>query len=189
MRIISGELGGRPIKSPPGSGTRPMLARVREALFSTLMLEVPGARVLDLFAGSGSLGIEALSRGADEACLIEQDRRIAKLLAENVAGFRLEERARVVCGDALAPEHWGTEAWDVVLLDPPYPMVKDARGFERVHTALAQLLEASLAPDGVCVLHAPRGQVRPTDLPAGFETRLKEYGTQALWYLRPEAGA
>ena len=189
MRIIAGELGGRPIKSPPGKGTRPMLARVREALFSTLTPEVPEARVLDLFSGTGSLGLEALSRGAGSACLIEQDWRTAKLLRQNVATFELEDRADVVCGDALAAELWGVGPWDIVFLDPPYPMVKDASGFERVHAALTTLLEGALAPDGVCVLHAPRGQVRAMDLPEGYDATLKEYGTQALWYLRPGGNA
>lgn len=161
-----------------------MLARVREALFSTLSFEVPEARVLDLFAGTGSLGLEALSRGAAEALFIEQDRRTVKLLGGNVAEFGLEDRATVIRGDALAAEHWGEEPWDIALLDPPYPMVKDAEGLEQVQAALERLAAGSLAPDGVCVLHTPRGLLRPSNFPAGFTVRLREYGTQALWYLR-----
>ena len=161
-----------------------MLARVREALFSTLAFEVAEARVLDLFSGTGSLGLEALSRGAAEARFIEQDRRTFKLLGGNVEGFDLEDRATLICGDALAAEHWGAEPWDMVLLDPPYPLVKDAQGLEQLQEALERLAAGALATDGVCVLHTPRGLLRPSQFPASFTTRLKEYGTQALWYLR-----
>ena len=189
MRIFAGELGGRQIKSPPGLATRPMLDRVREALFNTLAFEVPDARVLDLFSGTGSLGLEALSRGAAEAFFIEQDRRTARLLSANVETLGVGDRARVLTGDALASDLWGAEPWDLVLLDPPYPMVKDAEGLERVYEALERLATGALAPDGVAVLHAPRGLLRPSQIPSGFASRLREYGNQALWYLRHAADA
>jgi 16S rRNA (guanine(966)-N(2))-methyltransferase RsmD len=189
MRIIAGELGGRRIEAPPGRDTRPMLDRVREALFSTLLADVPGAAVLDLFAGTGSLGLEALSRGAASARLVESDPRALKRLRANVAALELGARAEVVPSDALAAASWGATPVDVVLLDPPYPLVRDPRALKRLHAAIEQLVAGPLDPDGVIVLHAPRGTLRETSFPAGLAARERVYGTNALWYLRPEAAS
>ena len=110
MRIIAGELGGRRIAAPPGKGTRPMLDRVREALFSSLGERVEGAAVLDLFAGSGSLGLEALSRGARSVRLVESDRHAAALLRQTLETLAVAERVELVVADALAPASWGERA-------------------------------------------------------------------------------
>ena len=93
MRIIAGEHRGRLLKTPDGMGTRPMLDRVRESVFSSIGERVIDARVLDLFAGTGSLGLEALSRGALEARLVERDPRVLDLLRRNVEDLALEDRA------------------------------------------------------------------------------------------------
>src|SRR5579859_1944240 len=100
MRVIAGELGGRRLRSPRGEATRPTSGRVREALFSMLG-EIDGARVLDLFAGSGALGIEALSRGAASATFVEHAPPALAALRANLAALGLGERSRVVDGDAL----------------------------------------------------------------------------------------
>ena len=107
-----------------------MLDRVREAMFSTLGDGIVGARVLDLFAGTGSLGLEALSRGAEEALFIERDPRVVKVLSENVKSLNLESKALIRASDALDPRSWkalGDEPPLVVFLDPPYPFLKDDR--------------------------------------------------------------
>jgi 16S rRNA (guanine966-N2)-methyltransferase len=106
MRIISGELGGRQFEAPPGEGTRPLLDRVRTALFDWLGAKVDDARVLDLYAGSGSQGLEALSRGASRALFVERGAPALATLKRNVVGLGLEERARIVRGDALAERNW-----------------------------------------------------------------------------------
>jgi 16S rRNA (guanine966-N2)-methyltransferase len=184
MRIIAGEHRGRRIQAPEGESTRPMLDRVREALFGTLGARVEGARVLDLFAGSGSLALEALSRGAATARLIEGHRRTLALLRANIEQLELRERAEAVLGDALAPKTWsGKDArYELIFMDPPYPMLENGRERPRVLAALAELASAHLAEDGMLVLHAPRGTLRAEDFrPAHAESR--DYGTNTLWYV------
>ena len=120
MRIVAGRYGGRRIAAPPGRDTRPTADRVREALFSILGA-LDGARVLDLYAGSGALGIEALSRGAAAAVFVERDRRAAAVLRDNLRALGADADVRQV--DALAAlrgARAGGETYDLVLCDPPY---------------------------------------------------------------------
>ena len=140
LRIIAGELGGRFIDAPRGRCTRPTAERVREAWFSALAGDVDGARVADLYAGSGALGIEALSRGAAHVHFVESDRRAVALLHRNVATLDLADRSRVVRDDAVAwvdrldesEDSAGSGApLDLVLADPPYASTGGARLVER----------------------------------------------------------
>ena len=183
-----------------------MLDRVREALFSTLgpwlahALDSNGATVLDLFAGSGSLGIEALSRGAKHACFVESDAATVALLTQNVVDLGLLERAEIVRGDALAWEPDGrtdpADPADIIFYDPPYPMLDDARWRRQVFEQLRGLLDSSpapgpraLAPEGVVVFHAPRRKVREEDFAPGIACVERIYGTNSLWYLQREGEA
>lgn len=189
MRIIAGTCRGRRLQAPPGLGTRPMLDRVREAIFSSLGERIDDARVLDLFAGTGSLGLEAASRGAGHVRFVERDRRVAKLIERNAETLGLEDACEVVTGDALSPAGWGGEPWDVVFLDPPYPMVRSLDERRIVLDGLEALRAAHLAPGGVVVLHTPRNTLRASDLTrGGVEPRLREYGTNAIWYLAAGGG-
>lgn len=140
LRIIAGELGGRFIDAPRGRRTRPTAERVREAWFSALAGDVDGARVADLYAGSGALGIEALSRGAAHVHFVESDRRAVALLRRNVATLDLADRSRVVRHDAIAwvegldepDDVAGRSApLDLVFADPPYASAAGARLVER----------------------------------------------------------
>jgi len=164
-----------------------MLDRVRESMFSTLGDVVPGARVLDLFAGTGSLGLEALSRGADHVRFVERDRSARELLAQNLALLQVEDRAELTGGDALSPTQWsevGTlPAVDLVLMDPPYPMWRDHRGRTRLLETVGRLLEDVLEPGGVLVLHTHPRDLREEDLPASAAPECRVYGNTALWYL------
>ena len=189
MRIIAGELGGRRIAAPPGKGTRPMLDRVREALFSSLGERVVDAAVLDLFAGSGSLGLEALSRGAARVRLVEADRKAAKLIRKNLELLGVAERVELVSADALVTSIWGEGKYDLVFLDPPYRMVSQAQTRQRVFEALAHLFEHSLAPGGLAVLHTPRGELQAQDFPERIETSSRRYGSNDLWFLTHAPGA
>lgn len=187
MRIIAGEHRGRRLAAPPGKATRPMLDRVREALFSTLGELVVDARVLDLCAGSGSLGLESLSRGAGSVRMVELDRRTLRVLRSNVEGLRLGPRVTIVQADALDPQSWGEgQPYELVFFDPPYPWWRDGRRRTALLRAVRRLVTACLAPGGVLVLHAPRGEISAEDLGPGPLARLREYGTNALWYLRAE---
>lgn len=161
-----------------------MLDRVREALFSTLAPWLADARVLDLFAGSGSLGIEALSRGAAHARFVERSPHALEPLRRNLEALELGSRAELVRGDALAPASWGSEPIDVVFLDSPYPLLDEAGSRAAVLGALHALARERLAPEGVVVFHAPRRGVLPSEFGQDLVVRERDYGTNALWYVQ-----
>ncbi len=184
MRVIAGEFRGRRIGAPPGRATRPMLDRVREAVFSTLQPRLPGAAVLDLFAGSGSLGLEALSRGAAHVRFVERGRPALAALRKNVDALGVRDRVEIMIADALAPAAWGGAA-DVAFLDPPYATVADERA--RVLRAVARLLGEHVTAGGVVVLHVAHGTLGPGDW-AGSDARLRRYGTNDIWYVASPGG-
>ena len=172
-RIIAGTHGGRRLEVPPGSTTRPTSDRAREGLFSSLqsLVDLDGAQVLDLYAGSGALGLEAVSRGAARAVLVDDDPRAVRALRANVAALRLA--ATVV--DATVQHYLaGTPApFDVVLADPPYDLDVDP---------VLRLLRPWVADDGVLVLERRTRGAAP-QAPEGFEAlRSRRYGEATLWY-------
>ncbi|MDR1629976.1 MAG: 16S rRNA (guanine(966)-N(2))-methyltransferase RsmD [Oscillospiraceae bacterium] len=120
MRVITGTARGRKLISPPGKDVRPTTDRVKEAVFSIVQFEIEGRRVLDLFAGSGQLGIEALSRGAAEAVFVEQSRAVAEIVRQNLKVTAFFDRARVVNADALSFLGTSSDVFDLAFLDPPY---------------------------------------------------------------------
>jgi 16S rRNA (guanine966-N2)-methyltransferase len=162
VRVVAGKHRGRRLKAPPGRNTRPTSDKVREALFSILG-PIDGRSVLDLFAGSGALGIEALSRGAQPVTFVESDRHAAQVIRGNLAA--LGEEADVVVRDALA---WlraapaGT-AYDLVLLDPPY----DSAG--RLAIPLSERLPHVLAEDALIVSESDKRTPLILDLPLADE--------------------
>ena len=133
LRLTGGEFRGRLIETPRNLKTRPTQARLRQALFNSIQAEIPDSRVLELFAGSGALGFEALSRGAAEVVFVENDRTALKLLEKNAATLRVESRVRIVSEsvDRCLPRIQKNAPFDLVLADPPY-----AEGWEK------KLLEA-----------------------------------------------
>ncbi|MGI8597444.1 MAG: 16S rRNA (guanine(966)-N(2))-methyltransferase RsmD [Thermoleophilaceae bacterium] len=161
MRIVAGRLGGRRLKAPPGPRTRPTSDRVREALFSILG-PVEGARTLDLYAGSGALGIEALSRGAAEAVFVDRDRRAVAAIEANLEALEIE--APVLCADA-ADYLAGRRAaavpgpFELVFADPPYSSAAAAAG------ALSALLPAVLSEDARIVTESDNRAPLELDLP------------------------
>jgi len=134
VRVIAGELRGRRVDVPKTGAVRPTYDRVRESVFGIIDPLLDGARVLDLFAGSGALGIEALSRGAAAATFVERDSRVATVLGGNVERLGLEGRSHVVRGDAV--RFLGTRVpggpFDVVFVDPPYASSLAADALERL---------------------------------------------------------
>ena len=120
MRVITGTARGRRLKELSGMETRPNTDRVKEGLFNIIQFEIEGRRVLDLFAGTGQLGIEALSRGAERAVFVDSRREAAKLVEENLRLTGLRDRAKVVQGEALGFLASTREKFDLVFLDPPY---------------------------------------------------------------------
>ncbi len=122
MRVIAGKAKGRRLKSVPGGGTRPITDRAKAALFSIVGNDVIGSRFLDLFAGTGQVGIEALSRGAEEAIFVERARAALRIIRENLAHTRLEDKALVVRADVfdfLASGTESVEAFEYVYIAPP----------------------------------------------------------------------
>ncbi|MCI6732133.1 MAG: 16S rRNA (guanine(966)-N(2))-methyltransferase RsmD [Lachnospiraceae bacterium] len=123
MRVISGSARRLPLKTPEGMDTRPTQDRIKETLFNMLQSDIPGCRFLDLFAGSGAIGIEALSRGASEAVFMENNPKAAAVIRDNLHSTRLEENARVLQGDLfslLPAEACRSEVYDIIFMDPPY---------------------------------------------------------------------
>ena len=160
LRIIGGEWRGRRIRFPGRGGIRPTPDRVRETLFNWLMAKVPGSLCLDLFAGSGALGLEALSRGAAHATFVERDRTNAASLRATTASLA-PERATVVEADALAWLATAPRGFDIVFLDPPFA--------DNVLTESMRLLEARgwLAKDAFVYLESPARAGAPV-LPPGW---------------------
>ena len=136
MRVITGSARGRVLKELQGMETRPTTGKVKESLFSIIQFDIEGRRVLDLFAGTGQLGIEALSRGAAECVFIDRRPDAVRLIQENLALCRLADRARVRQGDAL-PYLRSGEKFDLIFLDPPYET-------ELLETAIAHIARHDL---------------------------------------------
>jgi 16S rRNA (guanine966-N2)-methyltransferase len=168
VRVVAGRLGGRRLRAPRGRDTRPTSDRVREALFSMLG-SIDGARVLDLYAGSGALAIEALSRGAASATLVERDARAVGVIRANLDALRLgSDEAQLLhapAGAALRDASRRGDTYDLVLLDPPY---RDAAALGR---ELSQALPALLAPDARVVAESDRRAPLELDLPVVRERR------------------
>ncbi len=155
MRVITGSARGRRLRELEGMETRPTTDRVKEGLFSALQFEIEGRRVLDLFAGTGQLGIECLSRGAASAVFVEQRRDAAALVRENLALTGLQDRARVVQGNALDFLAGCRERFDLVLLDPPYASGLLEKALERL--AVFDILR----PHGIITAEHPADKPSP----------------------------
>jgi 16S rRNA (guanine966-N2)-methyltransferase len=172
VRVVAGELKGRTLKAPPGRDVRPTSDRAREALFSMLG-DVSGLDVLDLYAGTGALGIEALSRGAAAATLVDAEADPARA---NVAALGLTERARVVAGDAIAFLRRPGPSFDLILCDPPYRLAA------RLGPDLDPLMRARLRPGGSIVVESSARDPLEVDLEPWRERR---YGEAVLRIYRP----
>ncbi|MGH3727437.1 MAG: 16S rRNA (guanine(966)-N(2))-methyltransferase RsmD [Micromonosporaceae bacterium] len=183
-RVIAGTLGGRRLTMPPGRATRPTSDRVREALFSSLatIVDLDGCRFADLYAGSGAVGIEALSRGAAHTLFVEQDPATSRVLRSNLAALDLATGTDVVVAPVARVVAAGPAArYDVVFADPPY---------ELPDTELAAVLDALVAGgwvhvDGVVALERSTRTGAPTWVQGLTGTRSRRYGESTLWYGRP----
>lgn len=178
MRVIAGAAKGRKLRSVKSEETRPTTDRVKEALFSTLGARVPGSRVLDLYAGSGALGIEALSRGAEHATFVERSRPAAEILRANLAGTGFEARAAVLVRSVEEVlEGAPPESFDLVFADPPY-----ALGVPR--PVLKHLHDQGWLSDNATVVLEVAWRQEQIEVPAGYLIRdTRRYGDSKLVYL------
>ncbi len=174
MRVITGKARGVTLKTPDGMQTRPTTDRVKEALFSIIQFEIQGANVLDLFGGTGQLGIEALSRGAKRAVFVDFQANACRLIRENLKRARLEGDAQVVQSDYLAYLDRCKEKFQIVFLDPPYAEVF-------LETALKRITEIDiLQSGGIIIAERPLGKELPWEFDGYSRSRDYKYGNTLL---------
>ena len=184
MRIISGSARGRKLKEPQGMDTRPTTDKVKESLFNIIQFDLEGRRVLDLFGGTGQLGLEALSRGSAHCTFVEQRREAVALIRENLKLTGLTDRARVVNGEALSYLASAGERFDLVFLDPPY-----AAGLWK--PALEAVSRFDILSDhGIIICESPRDEALPEAVGLCRVHRTYRYGRIKLTtYHRGEGAA
>lgn len=178
MRVITGTARGTVLKAPEGLATRPTADRVKEAMFSIIQFDVPAARILDLFGGSGQLGIEALSRGAKSAVFVDESQKACDLIRENLRRTKLMEHSRVVRGDYQTFLMNCKEKFDIIFLDPPYAEVF-------LENSLKIISEIDiLQTNGIIVAERPSGKALLCDLPGFYRSKDYKYGNCVLTVYR-----
>ncbi|MGI6119576.1 MAG: 16S rRNA (guanine(966)-N(2))-methyltransferase RsmD [Desulfosporosinus sp.] len=179
MRIIAGEMRGRQLKTVEGMLTRPTSDKVKGAIFNILGDKVLDARVLDLFAGTGNLALEAISRGSHDAVLVEKSRVAHRVIRKNIEQMGVSHKVELLLMDAFKYlRRFPDEVFDLVFLDPPY--------YEGLVLKVILILKAHsyLAPDGVIVAETAKDEQLDGDL-YPFEIRkIKDYGDTKVWYLQ-----
>ena len=180
MRVITGKARGVQLKTPQGQLTRPTADRVKEALFSIIQFDLPGARVLDLFGGTGQLGIEALSRDARSAVFVDEREDACKLIRENLKRTRLENQASVIRSDYMAYLKRCREKFDIIFLDPPYAEVF-------LENALKMITEIDiLQSGGIIVTERPLGKELLCEFNGYSRSKDYKYGKTLLAIYRKE---
>ena len=185
MRIIAGTHRGRPIHMPKWEGTRPILDRQKESLFNVLREALPCLGVVDVFAGSGSLGLEALSRGAEQGTFVERGRPALQALRKNMETLGFADRAHVLARDVFSIDPERLHPFSLLFLDPPFPLYREHP--TKVHDLIARLLGAGpCAADAVAMLRVPSDAEVP-DFPEGVaETERRPSGESVIILLRPD---
>ena len=180
MRVISGTARGKVLKTPKGQHTRPTADRVKEALFSIIQFDLPGTRVLDLFGGTGQLGIEALSRGASKACFVDERDDACRLIRDNLRITGFENKAIVLRSDYLSFLSQTREKFDIILLDPPYAEVF-------LENSLKMITEIDiLQSGGIIVTERPAGKALLLDFDGYTRSKDYKYGQTVLTLYRKD---
>lgn len=180
MRVITGTARGITLKTPDGMLTRPTSDRVKEALFSIIQFDLPGARVLDLFGGTGQLGIEALSRGATSAVFVDAREDACRLIRENLKRTKLEQNAKVLRSDYLDYLKRSTEKFNIILLDPPYAEVF-------LENAMKIITEIDILESaGIIIAERPLGKDMPWEYPGYVRSRDYKYGNTLITVYRKD---
>ena len=180
MRVIAGRAKGRMLIAPEGMNTRPITAKMKEALFSMWQFELPGSHFLDLFAGSGSMGIEAISRGAEKAVFVEHDQSAIDVIKKNLATCKFENDAIVYKDDVFRRIKWlqeNNQCFDIIYLDPPFTVD------EIFHPVLEAVTSANiLNEDGVIAIRTVKEKEMPDEIGNYSKYKLKIYGTSAIHF-------
>ena len=176
MRVITGSARGRALETLPGEDVRPTVARVKEAVFSIIQFEIEGRRVLDMFGGSGQMAIEALSRGAASATILDSSRRSIEVIRRNLAATKLTDRAAVLETDALTFVRNCRHTFDIAFLDPPY-------GKGILQQALP-VLAPHMASGGVILCESPLSEALPEQADAYKLYRTYRYGKTKITVYR-----
>lgn len=180
MRVITGKARGVVLKTPEGLNTRPTSDRVKEALFSVINFDIPGMDVLDLFGGTGQLGIEALSRGANHAVFVDAGEDACKLIRENLRRTKLESQATVVRSDYLSYLKTCRDKFGIIFLDPPYAEVF-------LENSLNFITEIDiLQSGGIIVAERPLGKELSLDYPGYTRSRDYKYGKTLITLYRKD---
>ena len=180
MRVIAGKAKGVPLKTLAGMQTRPTIDRVKEALFSIIQFDIPGATVLDLFGGTGQLGIEALSRGAKKAVFVDSNDSACKLIRENLRKTKLESDTMIVRSDYMDYLNRAKDRFDIIFLDPPYAEVF-------LENALKRITEIDiLQSGGIIITERPLEKELPWEFDNYTRSKDYKYGKVLLTIYRKE---
>ena len=185
LRVIAGSAGGITLTGPRSGDVRPTMEQVRGAIFSSLAESVPDTRVLDLFAGAGGLGIEALSRAAQHATFVERDRRTLDCIRANLERTRLSAQAELICLDVFAAlaRPLAGRRFELIFADPPYTAADQPKDYA-AQLLTDEHLPALLSPGGLFVLEKSPRQPLPADTGGWEILRRKRYGTTEVLFLR-----
>lgn len=178
MRVITGSARGMVLKTLEGNDVRPTTDKVKEAVFSAIQFEIEGRRVLDLFAGSGQLGIEALSRGAKEAVFVDSDKNAIKTVKENLTKTRLGDNAAVLQTDSVAFLGMTDKIFDIAFLDPPY--------FTGLLQKALSRLDGHMASGGIAICEHPCAETLPDEQGGLKKQKEYKYGKIAVTIYRKE---
>ncbi len=182
MRVVSGAARGISLKTPKGMQTRPTADRVKEALFSIIQFDIPGSSVLDLFGGTGQLGIEALSRGAERAVFVDHSEEACALISENLKRTGLSSKARVCRSDYRSYLDKTVESFNIILLDPPY-------GEVFLENSLKLITEIDiLQSGGIIVTERPSDKELSVQISGFTRSRDYKYGNTLLTIFRKDRG-
>jgi len=188
MRVIAGTAGGMRLDAPPGQEVRPIPDMVRQALFNILCEEVPGSNFLDLFAGAGTVGIEALSRGAERCLFVEKSPRHAEFIRKNLEHTRLAERGELLVRDAFrAPDLLQPRGapFDLIFLGPPFPLWQEPRAKADLLALMDRLGETGLLKDnGILVAQHDTQDILPGETPRLRRSDRRAYGRNILSFYR-----
>ena len=179
LRVIAGEARSIPLMTLEGLDTRPTTDRVKETLFNLLQNDIYGCRFLDLFAGSGQIGIEALSRGAKSACFVEKNKKAVDIIAKNLEKTKMTDKSVLIKKDVLSALSILTDTYDIIFMDPPYALNIE----DEVLTKIKE--NRLLDEDGFIIIEADLKRDFSFVSDMGFEiTKIKQYKTNQHVFLR-----